>query len=256
MPTSLKNQSFPNLGVRIAGGRTHYGEAIGILTLDTLFPRIVGDVGNAKTYNFPVKFKTVRRATVSRVLKREKALLKPFVEAAKELEKDGINAITTSCGFLSPFQDALAKEIRVPVFTSTLMLLPLVHRMLGRGQKVGIITADSSSLTPRHFEGVGAADVPIAIEGLQNTTAFANCFLKNGTSFDPEAVEKEVVDAAKRLSKTNKDIGAIVFECANLAPYSESVHREVGLPVFDIVTFINMIHDSIEMTDRFGSKIL
>jgi Asp/Glu/hydantoin racemase len=190
------------------------------------------------------------------VLKGEKALLRPFVEAAKELEQEGVSAITTSCGFLSPFQDALAKELSVPVFASTLMLLPLVHRMLGRGQKVGVITADSSSLTPGHFEGVGAADVPVAIEGLQNTTAFADCFLRNGTSFDPEAVEKEVVDAARLLSRKNKDVGAIVFECANLAPYSEAVQREVRLPVFDIITFINMIHNSIEMADRFGPKIL
>ena len=32
------------------GGYTTYGQPIGILMLDTRFPRIPGDIGNAKTY--------------------------------------------------------------------------------------------------------------------------------------------------------------------------------------------------------------
>ena len=40
----------------IKGGRGNYGEAVGILTLDTVFPRIPGDVGNATTFDFPVRF--------------------------------------------------------------------------------------------------------------------------------------------------------------------------------------------------------
>ena len=242
--------------MKVQGGRTHYGQAIGVLTLDTVFPRIVGDVGNAKSYDFPVKFKTVKRATVTRVLKGDKALLLPFIEAAKELEQEGVSAITTSCGFLSPFQKAIAKEVKVPVFTSTLMLLPLVHLMIGQNRKVGIITADSSSLTPSHFEGVGASDVPMVVEGLQNTREFAACFVKNGSSLDPEIVEREIVGAARRLVKKNPDVGAIVFECANLAPYSEAVNRETGLPVFDIITFIKMIHNATVMSNRFGPKVL
>ena len=33
---------------------------IGILMLDTAFPRIPGDIGNALTYGFPVRYKIVR----------------------------------------------------------------------------------------------------------------------------------------------------------------------------------------------------
>jgi len=41
---------------------------VGILTLDTVFPRIPGDVGNATTFDFPVRFAVVRGASPRRVV--------------------------------------------------------------------------------------------------------------------------------------------------------------------------------------------
>jgi hypothetical protein len=77
----------------VKGGRAHYGQALGILTLDTKCPRIPGDVGNASTYKFPVCFKTVHGALASRVVSATKGtdqrLLKPFINGAKELEAEG-----------------------------------------------------------------------------------------------------------------------------------------------------------------------
>lgn len=36
--------------MKIIGGYTNYGQDIGILMLDTRFPRIIGDIGNANTF--------------------------------------------------------------------------------------------------------------------------------------------------------------------------------------------------------------
>ena len=41
-------------------------QALGILMLDTHFPRIPGDVGNEKSFSFPVVKKTVTGAWYSR----------------------------------------------------------------------------------------------------------------------------------------------------------------------------------------------
>ena len=115
----------------VKGGRTNYGEPIGILMLDTKFPRIFGDIGNAETFSFPVRYKRVVGATPQRVVKEaDPSLIEPFIEAAKELEQKGVSAITTSCGFLAIFQDYLADAVDIPVFTSSLIQVPLVYRML------------------------------------------------------------------------------------------------------------------------------
>lgn len=231
----------------IEGGRHHYGEAIGILTLDTIFPRIPGDIGNASTFSFPVRLRVVGGATQDRVVKEGgRGLLEPFIEAAKELEKDGVRAVTTSCGFLAPFQDDVAKALAIPVFTSSLMQVPLVYKMLGKGTRVGILTADSSHLGKMHLRGAGIdPSIPVAIAGLQDHEEWAKPFLRNQPTIDPEKIEVLIVNAAKELISKYPDTGAFVLECANMHPYSAAIQRETGRPVFDIITFVNYVYHAV-----------
>ncbi len=147
---------------------------LGILLLDTVFPRIHGDVGNPKSYEYPVMIKTVTGATVQRVVYEADAnLLADFVRAAQELENRGVAAITSSCGFLSVFQEAVAKSVQIPVFLSSLLQVPLVYAMTQR--PVGIITAHSERLTEEVVSKAGiSARVPHEVGGLQNSPAFSN----------------------------------------------------------------------------------
>ena len=119
------------------GGKNVYGYKIGILMLDSTFPRIQGDIGNAFTWNFPVLYKKVVGGTPKKVvLELTKEDVAPFIEAAKDLEKEGVRAITTSCGFLALFQKEMAAAVNIPVLTSALLLVPLVYKMLGSNKKV------------------------------------------------------------------------------------------------------------------------
>ncbi len=238
-------------------GRGHYGQAIGILTLDTRFPRIPGDVGNASSYYFPVKLKRVVGATVKRVVtERDPALLQPFIKAAQELEKEGVRAITTSCGFLAMFQKEMTEAVKIPVFTSALMMVPLVYRMLGRHQIVGILTADSTALTKQHLQGAGIESIPLAIAGMQDKTEFATAILDDTLTIDPEKVEYEMVSVAQQLVETNPEIGALVLECANMPPYTFAIHTATGLPVFDLYDFINFVYNAVVVQERFTKGFL
>src|SRR5919197_1488397 len=136
---------------RVRGGFNQYGVAVGILILDTCFPRIPGDMGNARTFPFPVRYHRVAGADPDRVVRQGgDGLLPAFVEGARALEREGVGAITTNCGFLVKFQRALAAAVSVPVFTSSLLLVPLVHRVLAPGRRVGILTVNAPTLTPAH----------------------------------------------------------------------------------------------------------
>ncbi|MBI4590935.1 MAG: aspartate/glutamate racemase family protein, partial [Candidatus Rokubacteria bacterium] len=151
--------------MRVQGGQNLYGFTVGILMLDTQFPRIVGDMGNAATFDFPVRYHRVIGATPERVVRKgDRDLLPTFIEGARFLEQEGVGAISTNCGFLAKFQRDMAAAVRIPVFTSSLMLVPLVHRMLSPGRAVGILTVDASSLTSEQLSGAGIGpDMPIAI---------------------------------------------------------------------------------------------
>ena len=70
---------------------------LGILTLDTEFPRVRGDVGNPETFAFPVRHATVRGALVDDVVHRRRdALLPQFVKTANELVESGCIGIATT----------------------------------------------------------------------------------------------------------------------------------------------------------------
>ena len=51
---------------RVRGGLHQYGFTVGILMLDTRFPRIPGDMGNAATFPFPVRYHRVAGAAPAR----------------------------------------------------------------------------------------------------------------------------------------------------------------------------------------------
>lgn len=102
-----------------------YGETVGILILDAAYPCVPGNVGNATTYAYPVRFQEVRGASIDRLLnQRDPALKEAFVEAAVELQNRGVKAITGACGFMAFFQEEVASAVEIPVFLSSLMQIP------------------------------------------------------------------------------------------------------------------------------------
>jgi Asp/Glu/hydantoin racemase len=232
---------------RVRGGQNQYGFTVGILMLDTRFPRIPGDMGNARTFPFPVRYHRVTGADPDLVVRRgAEGLLPAFIEGARSLEREGVGAITTNCGFLVKFQAALAASVAVPVFTSSLLLVPLVHRMLPPGRRVGIITVSGSTLTAEHLRGAGVGeDVPLAVAGLETEKEFTRVLLGDELELDVDLAREEHVRVARRLVAAHPDIGAIVLECTNMPPYTADIQRETGLPVFDIVALVTLLHGAL-----------
>ncbi|RMF88276.1 MAG: aspartate/glutamate racemase family protein [Nitrospinota bacterium] len=231
---------------RVTGGPNLYGYEIGILTLETRFPRIPGDIGNACSFPFPVRYYVVKGASPERVVKEgDPALLQPFIEGARFLEREGVKAITTSCGFLALFQREMAAAVSIPVFTSTLLLVPLVHRMLRPDQQVGILTVYAPSLSRRHLEAVGAADTPVVIVGAEQGKEFSRVLLENEPTLDVEQARQDLLQAAQHLVHTHPRVGAIVLECTNMPPYARQIQQAVGLPVFDILSLTTMVYQAV-----------
>ena len=232
---------------RVRGGFNQYGFTVGILMLDTRFPRIPGDMGNARTFPFPVRYHRVAGADPDLVVRRGAAgLLPAFVEGARALEREGVGAITTNCGFLVKYQRELAASVAIPVFTSSLLLVPLVHRMLPPGRRVGIMTVSAAALGPEHLAGAGIApDTPLAVAGLEGEKEFTRVLLGDELELDAELAREEHVRVARRLVSEHPDVGAIVLECTNMPPYTADIQRVTGRPVFDVTALVRMVHDAL-----------
>jgi len=235
----------------VKGGHATYGQDIGILMLDTKFPRLVGDIGNAHTFPFPVRYKVVKGASPRRVVEYgDITLLKPFIEAARQFEAEGVKAITTSCGFLALFQQELSASVNIPVFSSSLLLLPFLYRIFGEKGIAGVLTARAASLSERHFAACGAGQVPYAIGGMDDCQGFSNIFLEKGDpskcpELDPSIIEEEICSVAQDLVEDNPGIRFIVLECTNMPPFREAIANQIGKPIFDIVTLTKFVYSGL-----------
>jgi Asp/Glu/Hydantoin racemase len=211
---------------------------LGVLMLDTRFPRIVGDVGNPATFDCAVCYATVRGASPRRVVRAADAsLLQPFIDAGRSLVRSGATAITTSCGFLVLHQRELQAALPVPVWTSSLLLLPELQASFTPGGTVGAVTVDADSLSAEHLRCAGAAiDTPV--EGLAADCSFQRTLLDDEALLDVEAARQATVDAAQRLVARRPDVAAIVLECTNMPPYADAVRAATGRAVYDITSLI------------------
>jgi Asp/Glu/hydantoin racemase len=227
--------------------------SIGVISLDTSFTKIPGHIRNPATFGFPVICHVVRGVTPERVVTRpDPAVLRPLTAAAAELELAGVSAITGACGFLALFQRELADAVSVPLYSSSLMQVPMVHRMLPAGQAVGVITANRKTLTSRYFEAVGADAGAVRVAGMEDQPEFREVILEGRRDdLDPERLRRELLGQAGGLAEANPEIGALVLECTDLAPFASDLRRQLRVPVFDIVTLTNLVHASISGSPGF-----
>lgn len=224
-----------------------YGIKIGILCLESYYSKLPGHIKNASTFEFPVRYKIVKSATPERIVElADMSLLEPFIEAAKELEREGIEAITTSCGFLCLFQKEIADAVNIPVFASSLIQVPMLSKMLGEHKKVGIITASKSSLTSKHFNAVGIDPSLIRVVGMDGKEEFNKVIIKRETTvLNVDKLGDEILSVAKELIESSDNLGAIVLECTDLSPFINDIRDITRLPIFDIVTLTKMVYDSL-----------
>ena len=201
---------------------------LGLLMLDTRFPRPPGDVGHPATFAFPVLRRRVEGATPARVVRgRDPAALLPFIGAAQALVDDGADAIATSCGFLARWQRELQAALPVPVWTSALLLL---RELPGRA---GVITIDAASLGAPEFDAVGA-DCSTPVEGITPGSPLHRTLLEDRPELDPDDAAAQVVAAGRRLLARELALDTLVLECTNLPPYAAALRAATGCAVHDV----------------------
>jgi len=224
--------------MKVKGGKSVYGASVGILMLETRFPRVQGDMCNALTWPFPVRYRVVSGASPERVVRnRAEGLLEAFIADAKDLVAQGADGITTNCGFLSLFQNELAEACGVPVATSSLMQVEAVNRLLPPGRRCGILTISSETLSEDHLR---AARVPLdtPVVGTEGLREFTRAILGDEEELDIDASLLDLIDAARKLADGNPDLGAIVLECTNMIPFAHDIRAATGLPVYSIYSYI------------------
>lgn len=202
---------------------------VGILMLESPHMELPGALASDHTFPFPVSRREVRGATVQRMLAGAEGLEGPMLEAARALECEGVSAIIGNCGLMSLFQKGLQESLNVPVFTSSLLWVPLIAGVIPKGRRVGILTIHSKYLREAHFQGAGwvSDEIPIAIAGVEEQSAWQH-------PLKWEQLEGQLLDVCRRFTRDHPDLGALVLECTVMPPFAPKIRSEISLPVFDI----------------------
>lgn len=223
-----------------------YGLTIGIIIMDTRFRRLPGDIGYAPTWPFPVQYAVAKGAIPQKIVENQAdGLLDAFIEAADSLVEYGVDGIVTSCGYLAKEHIALTRHCKVPVAASSLLQIPLARSIIPYGKEIGVITLNEKALGDAHFEGVGLKR-DMTIVGLPEDSIVKRNNRSGAQDISYEEQCSEVMDAADRMMAMNPNIGGIVIECTNLAPYATHVQSKYKIPVFDVVTLVHWMYNGLK----------
>lgn len=213
---------------------------LGIIMLDTRFPRPMGDVGHPLTFGVSTHkdvFKGVWPATVvtTAASLRQARMVPGFQGMVRSMQMRGVKAVTTSCGFLVLLQKELQAVAKIPVVTSSLLQLPA---LLAKEPQVGVLTISAGSLSAEHLR---AAGVPkerlkdVIIQGVPPGSEFVSKILGNQPTLDLQQAEKDVVTAALALQSRAPQLKTLVLECTNMPPYKTAIEAATNWQVRSLI---------------------
>jgi hypothetical protein len=230
------------------------GGLLGVVMLETRFPRPPGDAGHPATFGRPVRHRVVpgafpRSVVTSAAALRGSGLDALFVSAVRALAHEGAQAITTSCGFLVLLQAELQAAVRMPVVTSSLLQLPA---LLEREAQVGVLTISAEHLGDEHLLAAGVPPArlrDVIVQGTDPAGAFAAPILGDAAAIDFAAAEADLVAAARSLQVRAPQLRTVVLECTNMPPHARALARATGWQLKSLLTAPGLVVADAELTE-------
>jgi hypothetical protein len=243
-------------------GQQAYGMGLGIILLDDVYPGFPGDVRNASAYPFPIQYEIVSGVDIKKLVVDDNKImcLPPLIRAAQKLEKLGCRAIAAECGYFSYFQREVSASVKVPVFMSSLLQVPMAQQLVGASRTVGILMANASHLTDHHLESVGIRlGSNYVIGGAMDD---GNCpeldhlwtagLRTNPPAADYQKAEAEFLAVAVAFYHSHPRMGAMVLECTGFPPFARALQREINIPILSWGTLLDYAYSVVVHREYYG----
>lgn len=219
------------------------GNAIGIIAVNLDYPKLPGNVANATTFTFPVDYEVID-LEIEQLFENDPAAIDVIINAAKKLEARGVKAIVGACGYFANFQHQVQASVRVPVILSSLAQLPLISLSLRADQKIAVLVADINGADQKLLDNVNADDHNVIFVDVGSLPEF-HAIRYGQTVLDNGALTKALMQKAQSVVANHPEVGAILLECSDLPPYAAAIQAATKRPVFDFITLINWLHQSV-----------
>jgi len=218
---------------------------LGIMSIEDMWiPILPGNVMNGFSYRYPVQLQFVKGLKSADLFAAEENVYGNILEAARELQRYGVRAITGACGFFGNYQARLAADLDIPVALSSLVTLPWIAAMLKPNEKIAVLTANGGSCTTQLLKSCLVPDAVIdrlIICGMEHYEHFGETIIGNKGGFDNGKVKEEFITLSDSLVKKHPDIGAFLLECTEMPPYAYLIQQVTQRPVYDFITMLDWV---------------
>ena len=221
--------------------RRHADRVLGVLMLETRFPRLPGDIGNPATFAFPVRYARRRR----RVAAARRARARPGAARSRSSTRRARSSATGRRGDHDQLRlpgavpARAAGALPVPVWTSSLLLVPELQ-----AAAAGAASAWSRSTprrsAPTHLRAAGADAGDADRRRRARLRLAAHAARRPRRRSTPAQAERDVVAAGR--SAWSRAARTSPRSCSNAPtcrPTPTRCARATGLPVHDITTLLD-----------------
>lgn len=232
---------------------------VGVLRIDYSYPPIPGDTASDASYGYKVIFRKVSGLTFE---KCQNAVLNSEIKAeleraVKDLEKEGVVAITGDCGFLMAYQPFIRALTQTPVVMSSILQAPMLAAANAPDAKFAIFTANSATFDKTKLltqSGMRVNPDQWIVIGLQDLEGFEAVAL--GQLVPAEKVQPGIIACVKKLKLKEPKLSGILLECTELPHYADAIRAETQLPVVDAITIVDFFQNSCTAVPSFSNKVL
>lgn len=207
--------------LRISKGQYMTGNILGILIEEKSFSNPNGNLVNAKTFDFPVRYKTVREYTGL----NDNEVAEDIGNKISELELEGCRAIVTSGGKMGYFSSFIHEKTDLLVLSTPLEMIEFI----------GVSISDSLYLCI-----INDLDIKDNIEIL-HTIGISNEIVKRCLFADTALSEYRYYDGTP-FNGSFQLIGSYLWDCIE---EPNPLLKERNCPIFSIVNIANLLKDAV-----------
>ncbi len=238
----------------VTGGSALQGYSVGIMKFEgRRYPLPPGDVASPLSYPFPVLIREIPDVVDNPYppLTNDDGsytdVVQRCIDAAQQLEADGVDSIAMCCGFFSLIQSVIAASVNIPVLTSPLIMIPIIHQMIKPDQSVVVVTASKKLLSSEFFSAVGVdINHRVVVAGLDDSAVFYSmCMGGTAISYETDDLRDDVVRSIQQAKQENQNIAAVLLECTTLPPYAADISAQLNLPVFDFIACVEWMQRAL-----------
>ncbi|MBR4909823.1 MAG: hypothetical protein IKZ47_00670 [Clostridia bacterium] len=223
--------------LHITEGQCFAGFVAGILVPYDKTEKKIGNLANARTFSFPVRYAVVNSISDPNAVYQTVAA--EIAEKARQLEAEGCRFITSAGGAFGKYQKIAAAAVDLPVYMTALLQLKWIKIGLKSSENILVLSDLSKEEAIKVFENCGISE-----------NIYGNCVF---VQTDPLAMDpEEVLRYLKDEVIPQNAVKVVLLDTELFAGLRESVKSYLKLNVWDIKKLMGYVACAVCQRQRTG----